>query len=180
MGGGCVEVFQFFQLLSEDFIAENSRHSVADSHLLFSCEEIFWVQEEAAPQVGKGKMTKVEFKAGDRVAWKYGTGKATGHVVEKLTEATKLSGRTYKANNDEPKYRVKSEKSGKSPRLSLSLNPLFPPLLLLLLSVSAIPNNNNNNNNNKTQQAIRAHHNILIKSLLKWFGSRQSLIMVPE
>lgn len=58
-------------------------------------------------------MTKVEFKAGDRVAWKYGTGKATGHVVEKLTEATKLSGRTYKANSDEPKYRVKSEKSGK-------------------------------------------------------------------
>jgi hypothetical protein len=123
--------------------------------------------------VGKGKMTKVEFKAGDRVAWKYGTGKATGHVVEKLTEATKLSGRTYKANSDEPKYRVKSEKSGKSPRLSLSLNPLFPPLLLLL-SVSAIPNNK------KTQQAIRVHHNILIKSLLKWFGSRQSLIMVQE
>lgn len=179
MGCGCVEVFQFFQLLSEDFITENCGHPLADSHLLFSCEENFWVQQEAAAQVGKGKMTKVEFKAGDRVAWKYGTGKATGHVVEKLTEATKLSGRTYKANSDEPKYRVKSEKSGKSPRLSLSLNPLFPPLLLLLLSVSAIPKNNKNNNN-KTQQAIRAPHNILIKSLLKWFGSRQSLIMVQE
>jgi hypothetical protein len=79
--------------------------------------------------VGKGKMTKVEFKAGDRVAWKYGTGKATGHVVEKLTEATKLSGRTYKANSDEPKYRVKSEKSGKSPRLSLSQSIIPTPVV---------------------------------------------------
>jgi hypothetical protein len=79
--------------------------------------------------VGKGKMTKVEFKAGDRVAWKYGTGKATGHVVEKLTEATKLSGRTYKANSDEPKYRVKSEKSGKSPRLSLPQSIITTPIV---------------------------------------------------
>ncbi len=136
MGGGCVEVFQFFQLLSEDFITENSRHSVADSHLLFSCEEIFWVQEEEAPQVGKGKMTKVEFKAGDRVAWKYGTGKATGHVVEKLTEATKLAGRTYKANSDEPKYRVKSEKSGKSPRLSHSQSIIPTPVVVTAFSFS--------------------------------------------
>ncbi len=136
MGGACVEVFQFFQLLSEDSITGNSRHSVADSDLLFSCEEIFWVQEEAAAQVGKGQMTKVEFKAGDRVAWKYGTGKATGHVVEKLTEATKLSGRTYKANSDEPKYRVKSEKSGKSPRLSLSQSIIPTPVVVTAFSFS--------------------------------------------
>lgn len=59
-------------------------------------------------------MTKPEFKAGDKVAWKYGAGKATGHIVEKLTAATKLYGKNFKASAEEPKYRIRSEKTGKS------------------------------------------------------------------
>ena len=59
-------------------------------------------------------MTKPEFNAGDRVSWKYGTGKGTGQIVEKLTKATKLYGKNFKATSEEPKYKIKSDK-GKPP-----------------------------------------------------------------
>jgi hypothetical protein len=55
-------------------------------------------------------MTKPEFNAGDRVSWKYGAGKGTGHIVEKLTKATKLYGKNFKATAEEPKYKIKSDK----------------------------------------------------------------------
>jgi len=55
-------------------------------------------------------MTKPEFNAGDRVSWKYGTGKGTGQIVEKLTKATKLYGKNFKATSEEPKYKIKSDK----------------------------------------------------------------------
>jgi len=55
-------------------------------------------------------MTKPDFNAGDRVSWKYGAGKGTGHIIEKLTKATKLYGKNFKATAEEPKYKIKSDK----------------------------------------------------------------------
>ncbi|CAM6101723.1 unnamed protein product [Calypogeia fissa] len=49
----------------------------------------------------------------EKVAWKFGAGKAVGHVNSKLTEPTQVAGKTYKASKDEPKYLVQSEKSGR-------------------------------------------------------------------
>lgn len=54
-----------------------------------------------------------EFKPGDHVSWKYGVGKATGRIIGKVTEDTKLGGRTFRATPDDPKYRMAADKSGK-------------------------------------------------------------------
>lgn len=53
------------------------------------------------------------FRKGDRVSWKSHGGEAEGEVVEKITEDTEAAGRTVRASEDEPQYRVRSEKSGK-------------------------------------------------------------------
>jgi hypothetical protein len=54
-----------------------------------------------------------EFKRGDRVEWSFGRGKAVGKVRKRLTEPTTVGGRRVKASKDDPRYLVKSEKSGK-------------------------------------------------------------------
>ena len=53
-----------------------------------------------------------EFKQGDKVKWKSHGGEAVGHVERKITEETELAGRKVSASKDEPRYLVKSEKSG--------------------------------------------------------------------
>jgi hypothetical protein len=52
-------------------------------------------------------------KKGDKVSWTSSGGKSNGHVVKKETSTTKVKGHTAKAGNDNPEYRVKSDKSGK-------------------------------------------------------------------
>ncbi len=54
-----------------------------------------------------------EFKKGDRVEWNFGRGKAVGVVERKLTSRTKVDGQNVAASKDDPRYLVKSEKSGK-------------------------------------------------------------------
>jgi hypothetical protein len=54
-----------------------------------------------------------EFEKGDEVTWKSHGGTAEGEVVEKITEDTEAAGRTVRASEDEPQYRVVSEKSGR-------------------------------------------------------------------
>lgn len=54
-----------------------------------------------------------EFKKGDRVEWNFGRGKAVGVVERKLTSRTKVDGQKVAASEDDPRYLVKSEKSGK-------------------------------------------------------------------
>eukprot|EP01018_Ginkgo_biloba_P024616 Gb_40008 [translate_table: standard] len=54
-----------------------------------------------------------EFQSGDYVAWRYGSGEARGHVVEKLTHDRRLYSKTFKASQDEPRYLIRSAKSGK-------------------------------------------------------------------
>lgn len=54
-----------------------------------------------------------EFKKGDRVSWNFGRGQAVGTVQRKLTSRTKIGNQKVAASEDDPRYVVKSEKSGK-------------------------------------------------------------------
>jgi hypothetical protein len=53
------------------------------------------------------------FKKGDRVEWNFGRGKAVGTVERKLTSRTSVGRQWVAASPDDPRYVVKSEKSGK-------------------------------------------------------------------
>ena len=53
-----------------------------------------------------------ELEKGDHVSWKSHGGTAEGEVEEKITEDTEAAGRTVRASEDDPQYRVRSEKSG--------------------------------------------------------------------
>lgn len=54
-----------------------------------------------------------DFKPGDTVEWNTPQGKTQGKVVEKLTSRTEVSGQTVAASDDDPRYLVESEGSGK-------------------------------------------------------------------
>jgi DUF2945 family protein len=54
-----------------------------------------------------------ELEKGDHVSWKSHGGTAEGTVEEEITSDTEAAGRTVRASEDDPQYRVKSEKSGK-------------------------------------------------------------------
>ena len=53
-----------------------------------------------------------EFTEGDKVEWSSHGAEATGEVEEKITRRTKAAGRTVAASEDEPQYRVRSDRSG--------------------------------------------------------------------
>jgi Hypervirulence associated proteins TUDOR domain len=54
-----------------------------------------------------------ELQAGDRVEWNFGRGKAIGIVQRKLTEPTTIGNQTVAASPDDPRYLVRTERSGK-------------------------------------------------------------------
>lgn len=60
--------------------------------------------------MGKDK----KLRKGEKVAWKSHGSEAVGRVEEEITERTEAGGRTVNASPDEPQYKVRSEKSGKS------------------------------------------------------------------
>ena len=49
----------------------------------------------------------------DRVTWRSHGSSTEGEVIEEITEDTKAAGRTVRASQDDPQYRVRSDKSGK-------------------------------------------------------------------
>lgn len=53
-----------------------------------------------------------EFRKGDHVSWRSHGGTAEGVVEEKITSDTEAAGRTVRASEDDPQYKVRSEKSG--------------------------------------------------------------------
>lgn len=53
------------------------------------------------------------FRKGDKVQWDSHGGQAVGRVEEKITEDTEAAGRTVRASEDDPQYRVRSDKSGR-------------------------------------------------------------------
>jgi hypothetical protein len=58
-------------------------------------------------------VSQEEFKQGDEVEWNTPQGKTRGMVKKKLTSRTKVGGQTVAASEDDPRYLVESEKSGK-------------------------------------------------------------------
>ncbi len=54
-----------------------------------------------------------EFKQGDKVEWNTPQDKTRGTVKKKLTSETNVGGQKINASNDDPRYLVESEKSGK-------------------------------------------------------------------
>ena len=58
-------------------------------------------------------MAQEEFKQGDRVEWNAPQGKTRGTVKEILTSETEVGGQKVNASEDDPRYLVESEKSGK-------------------------------------------------------------------
>ena len=54
-----------------------------------------------------------EFKQGDKVEWNTPQGKTRGMVKKKLTSDTEVGRQKINASEDDPRYLVESEKSGK-------------------------------------------------------------------
>jgi hypothetical protein len=53
-----------------------------------------------------------DFDKGDHVTWHSHGGTAEGTVLRTITEDTEASGRTVRADPENPQYEVRSEKSG--------------------------------------------------------------------
>lgn len=53
-------------------------------------------------------------RKGDRVAWKTHGTETSGKVEEEITERTEAGGRTVNASPEDPQYKVRSEKTGRS------------------------------------------------------------------
>ncbi len=58
-------------------------------------------------------MAQEEFEQGDKVEWNTPQGKTRGKVKKKLTSDTEIGGQKITASEDDPRYLVESEKSGK-------------------------------------------------------------------
>ena len=54
-----------------------------------------------------------EFKRGDRVEWNFRGRTVTGRVRRRLTARTEIAGQVVAASKDDPRYVVRSDKSGK-------------------------------------------------------------------
>ncbi|MBC8092800.1 MAG: DUF2945 domain-containing protein [Pseudonocardia sp.] len=54
-----------------------------------------------------------ELRKGDHVSWKTHGTTTEGTVEEEITDDTEAAGRTVRASEDDPQYRVRSDKSGK-------------------------------------------------------------------
>jgi hypothetical protein len=54
-----------------------------------------------------------ELKRGDRVEWSFRGRRVLGTVRRRLTARTVVNGRVVAASRDDPRYLVRSEKSGK-------------------------------------------------------------------
>ncbi len=58
-------------------------------------------------------MKHKRFKKGDHVKWDTPQGPTEGEVVEKVTSRTHIKKHTVAASEENPEYRVRSDKSGK-------------------------------------------------------------------
>jgi hypothetical protein len=54
-----------------------------------------------------------DFKRGDRVEWNFRGRRVTGTVRRRLTSRVVINDRVVAASKDEPRYLVRSEKTGK-------------------------------------------------------------------
>lgn len=54
-----------------------------------------------------------EFKRGDRVEWSFRGRRVVGRVRKRITARTEIGGRVVAASKDDPRYLVRSDRSGK-------------------------------------------------------------------
>lgn len=54
-----------------------------------------------------------EFRRGDRVEWNFRGQKVVGRVRKRLTSRTEVAGQVVAASKDDPRYLVRTEKTGK-------------------------------------------------------------------
>jgi len=54
-----------------------------------------------------------EFKRGDRVQWNFRGRTVVGKVRKRLTSRTEVGGQVVAASTDDPRYLVRSERTGK-------------------------------------------------------------------
>jgi len=54
-----------------------------------------------------------EFRRGDRVEWNFRGRRVEGKVRKRLTSRTEIAGRPVAASKDDPRYVVRSDRSGK-------------------------------------------------------------------
>jgi Hypervirulence associated proteins TUDOR domain len=54
-----------------------------------------------------------EFKRGDRVEWNFRGRKVSGRIRRRLTSRTEIGGQVVAASKDDPRYVVRSDRSGK-------------------------------------------------------------------
>ncbi|MEV1047798.1 DUF2945 domain-containing protein [Streptomyces sp. NPDC049916] len=59
-------------------------------------------------------MAKKKLSQGDKVAWESHGHETTGKVEKKITSRGKEAGRKVDASPDDPQYKVRSDKSGRS------------------------------------------------------------------
>ena len=65
---------------------------------------------ETSTQEGAGMPQ--EFKRGDRVEWRFRGRPVTGRVRRRVVERTEVGGQVFAASKDDPRYVVRSDKSG--------------------------------------------------------------------
>jgi hypothetical protein len=53
------------------------------------------------------------FKRGDRVEWNFRGRKVAGRIRRRITSRTEVDGQVIAGSKDDPRYLVRSEKSGK-------------------------------------------------------------------
>lgn len=58
-------------------------------------------------------MAQEEFEPGDKVEWNTPQSKTRGTVKKKLTSRTEVDGQAVATSDEDPRYLVESEKSGK-------------------------------------------------------------------
>jgi Hypervirulence associated proteins TUDOR domain len=54
-----------------------------------------------------------EFKRGDRVEWSFRGRTVSGRIVKRLTARTEIAGQVVAAAKDDPRYVVRSDRSGR-------------------------------------------------------------------
>ena len=69
--------------------------------------------QHAAVVAGSWSACRVSIRVGSTVSWNTSQGETHGKVVEKKTKDFTLDGQHFKASEDDPKWVVESDKSGK-------------------------------------------------------------------
>ena len=70
----------------------------------------------------------LDFKRGDRVEWNFRGRTVRGTVRRRLIKRTEIAGRVVAASKEDPRYLVRSEKTGtETTRRPSALRPADPP-----------------------------------------------------